>query len=329
MLIPTHRGAEFLKILVTGGAGFIGSEFVRALLQDKYSEFGLKPDKVVVIDALTYAGNLDNLAPISKDKRFSFVHGNIKDFELMLDISKRCDLIVNFAAESHVDRSIKNPSIFIETNIVGTYTVLEVAKQNKVKRVIQISTDEVYGSIEDGSWDEKSPLKPNSPYSASKASADLLARSYFKTYSLDIITTRCCNNYGPYQNTEKLIPKLITNLMSGLDLPIYGSGLNIREWVHVSDHARAIAFLATSGNAGEIYNIGGGEGLTNLEIANKLVDLFGINQSKVISIKDRAGHDFRYSLNDAKIKKMGFAPKIDFEVGLNEVINWYKLAKID
>jgi dTDP-glucose 4,6-dehydratase len=318
-----------LKILVTGGAGFIGSEFVRALLQDKYSEFGLKPDKVVVIDALTYAGNLDNLAPISKDKRFSFVHGNIKDFELMLDISKRCDLIVNFAAESHVDRSIKNPSIFIETNIVGTYTVLEVAKQNKVKRVIQISTDEVYGSIEDGSWDEKSPLKPNSPYSASKASADLLARSYFKTYSLDIITTRCCNNYGPYQNTEKLIPKLITNLMSGLDLPIYGSGLNIREWVHVSDHARAIAFLATSGNAGEIYNIGGGEGLTNLEIANKLVDLFGINQSKVISIKDRAGHDFRYSLNDAKIKKMGFAPKIDFEVGLNEVINWYKLAKID
>ena len=318
-----------MKILVTGGAGFIGSEFVRALLQDKYSEFGLEPEQVVVIDALTYAGNLNNLAPISNDKRFSFVHGSINDFKLMLDISKQCDLIVNFAAESHVDRSIENPSIFVETNVVGTYTVLEVAKQNKVKRVIQISTDEVYGSIEDGSWDEESPLRPNSPYSASKASADLLARSYFKTYSLDIITTRCCNNYGPYQNSEKLIPKLITNLMSGLDLPIYGSGLNIREWVHVSDHARAIAFLAMSGNTGEIYNVGGGEGVTNIEIANKVVKLFGVNQSRLTSVKDRAGHDFRYSLNDSKIKKMGFAFKTDFEVGLIETINWYKLAAIE
>jgi dTDP-glucose 4,6-dehydratase len=316
-----------LKILVTGGAGFIGSEFVRALLQDKYSEFGLKPDQVVVIDALTYAGNLNNLAPISGDRRFSFVHGNINDFKLMLDNSKECDLIVNFAAESHVDRSIENPAIFIETNVLGAFSVLEVAKQNKVKRVIQISTDEVYGSIENGSWDEESPLEPNSPYSASKASADLLARSYFKTYSLDIITTRCCNNFGPYQNSEKLIPKLITNLMNGLDLPIYGSGLNVREWVHVSDHARAIAFLAINGKAGEIYNIGGGDGVTNIEIAKKVIELFGVTQSRVISVKDRAGHDFRYSLSDSKIKKMGFEFKINFESGLNETINWYKLAE--
>jgi dTDP-glucose 4,6-dehydratase len=312
-----------LKILVTGGAGFIGSEFVRALLQDKYSEFGLMPDKVVVIDALTYAGDLKNLAPISDDKRFSFVHGNINDYELMLETSRNCELIVNFAAESHVDRSIENPAIFIETNVLGTYTVLEVAQRNKVNRVIQVSTDEVYGSIEKGSWNEESPLKPNSPYSASKAGADLLARSYFKTFGLDVIITRSCNNYGPYQHHEKLIPQLISRILQGESLPIYGDGLNIREWIHVSDHARAIALVAMKGTSGDVYNIGSTEEFTNLEIANKLLSLVPKSNSKINFVKDRLGHDFRYSLDFTKLTKIGFASRTHFESSIVDLLKWH------
>jgi len=312
-----------LKILVTGGAGFIGSEFVRALLQDKYSEFGLKPDKVIVIDALTYAGSLRNLAPVSDDKRFSFIHGNINDFKLMLDISQQCDLIVNFAAESHVDRSIENPAIFIETNVLGAYTVLEVAQRNKVKRVIQVSTDEVYGSIKIGSWDEESPLKPNSPYSASKASADLLARSYFKTFGLDVIITRSCNNYGPYQHNEKLIPQLISRILQGESLPIYGDGLNIREWIHVGDHAHAIALIAVKGTSGEVYNIGSSEKFTNLEIADILLSLVPESSSKIAFVKDRLGHDFRYSMKSRKIKNFGQEFR-SFESGISDVIKFYE-----
>lgn len=313
-----------MKILVTGGAGFIGSEFVRSLLQNKYSEFGLNPSEVIVIDALTYAGNLENLAEISNDSRFKFVHGNITDFELMLKISKSCDLLVNFAAESHVDRSIDNPSIFIETNVLGTYTVLEVAKRNNVKRVIQISTDEVYGSIENGSWDENSPLQPNSPYSASKASADLLARSYVKTYGFDVIVTRCCNNYGPYQHPEKLIPLLITKILNGEDLPIYGDGKNIREWIHVSDHARAIAFLAVQGISGETYNIGTPDEIENIELANLLLETSNSKNSKLIFVTDRQGHDLRYSLNTKKLKKMGFVLEKSLKSQLIDTLTWYR-----
>lgn len=313
-----------MKILVTGGAGFIGSEFVRSLLQDKYAEFGLIPTKVIVIDALTYAGNLENLEEINADPRYEFVHGNITDFELMLEISKSCDLLVNFAAESHVDRSIDNPSIFIETNVLGTYTVLEVAKRNNVRRVIQISTDEVYGSIENGSWNEESTLKPNSPYSASKASADLLARSYFKTFGLDIIITRSCNNYGPFQHHEKLIPQLISRILRSESLPIYGDGLNIREWIHVSDHTRAIGLLAVKGTSGDVYNIGSSEEYTNLEIANKLLSLVPESNSKIEFVKDRLGHDFRYSLNALKIQDLGFKLTNGFEKGIAGTIDWYR-----
>jgi len=313
-----------LKILVTGGAGFVGSEFVRSLLQDKYVEFGLIPTEVVVIDALTYAGNLDNIAEVSSDPRYKFVHGSITDFELMLEISKNCDLLVNFAAESHVDRSIDNPSIFIETNVLGTYTILEVAKRNEVKRVIQISTDEVYGSIENGSWDENSPLQPNSPYSASKASGDLLARSYVNTYGMDVIVTRCCNNYGPYQHVEKLIPLLITKILQGKDLPIYGDGKNIREWIHVSDHARAIAFIAIEGIAGEIYNIGTSDEFENIEVANLLLKASNLQNSKLTLVEDRKGHDFRYSLNTEKLKKMGFDIEKSLQHQLVETLAWYR-----
>ena len=309
-----------MKILVTGGAGFIGSEFVRSLLQDKYAEFGLSPKEVIVIDALTYAGNLENLKEISNDPRYKFVHGNITDFELMLEISKNCDLLVNFAAESHVDRSIDNPSIFIETNVLGAYTVLEVAKRNNAKRVIQISTDEVYGSIETGSWDENSPLQPNSPYSASKASADLLARSYVNTFGLDVIVTRCCNNYGPYQHPEKLIPLLITKILKGEDLPIYGDGKNIREWIHVSDHARAIAFLAGQGISGEIYNIGSSDEYDNLALAKRLLEFFEMSNSDIKFVLDRRGHDFRYSLNSNKLWELGFDNKCMFTDGIKTTI---------
>lgn len=313
-----------MKILVTGGAGFIGSEFVRSLLQNKYSEFGLDPSEVVVIDALTYAGNLENLKEINTDPRYKFVHGNITNLQLMQDISKGCDLIVNFAAESHVDRSIENPAIFIDTNVLGTYTVLEVARRNKVKRVMQVSTDEVYGSITKGSWDENSPLEPNSPYSASKASADLLARSYVKTFGLDVIVTRCCNNYGPYQNAEKLIPLLITKILNGEDLPIYGDGKNVREWIHVSDHASAIAFLATQGIAGETYNIGSPDAFENIEIANLLLKAFNTKNSKVILVEDRKGHDFRYSLNTDKLQRAGFQIRKSLQNHLVDTLAWYR-----
>ena len=313
-----------MKILVTGGAGFIGSEFVRSLLQNKYLEFGLDPSEVVVIDALTYAGNLENLKEINTDPRYKFVHGNITNLQLMQDISKGCELIVNFAAESHVDRSIENPAIFIETNVLGTYTVLEVARRNKVKRVMQVSTDEVYGSITKGSWDENSPLEPNSPYSASKASADLLARSYVKTFGLDVIVTRCCNNYGPFQHPEKLIPLLITRILQGKDLPIYGNGKNVREWIHVSDHARALAFLSKKENCAEVYNIGSSEELSNIEIAEIILEVMKSEESKIEFVEDRMGHDFRYSLNDSKFRRIGIQNEFNLKSSLEGIVDKIK-----
>jgi dTDP-glucose 4,6-dehydratase len=313
-----------LKVVVTGGAGFIGSEFVRALLKNDFRDLGLLPSEVVVIDALTYAGSLSYLSEIENDSRYTFIHGNITNAPLMSKITQNCDLIVNFAAESHVDRSIENPIAFVETNIMGVQTVLDAARLNSVRRVIQVSTDEVYGSIISGSWTEESPLLPNSPYSASKASGDLIARAYNRTYGLDVIITRCSNNFGPFQHTEKFIPKLITNMIHGVDLPIYGDGSNVREWIHVSEHARAIAFIAINGYAGEIYNIGSPIHLSNLELVEEILHLFGETKSKLILVPDRLGHDFRYSLDSRKLTNLGFHFKNDFLKRLSETISWYK-----
>jgi dTDP-glucose 4,6-dehydratase len=313
-----------VKIVVTGGAGFIGSEFVRALLKDRYRIFGLDPSEVTVVDSLTYAGNLSNLREVASDNRFKFLKGDIADFELMSEVTKNCDFIVNFAAESHVDRSIINPDIFVKTNILGVQSVLEAARKNLVTRVIQVSTDEVYGSIDTGSWTEESPLLPNSPYAASKASGDLLARAYNQTYGLDVIVTRCSNNFGPYQHSEKMIPLMITNLIRGVNLPIYGDGLNIREWIHVSDHARAIAFLINGGESGEIYNIGSEYSLSNLELVSKIVENFGLSDSEITYVANRLGHDFRYSLDTQKIVNLGFELNGTFLEQLIETINWYK-----
>ncbi len=316
-----------MKIVVTGGAGFIGSEFVRSLLKGRYREIGLSPSQVIVIDALTYAGNLANLTEIEADPRYVFVRGSITNASLIKRFTQNCDLLINFAAESHVDRSISKSSAFIRTNVLGVQTILEVARQNKVGRVIQISTDEVYGSIDLGSWTESSPLLPNSPYSASKASADLIARSFNQTYKLDIIVTRCSNNFGPFQHTEKLIPKLITNMILGVDLPIYGDGSNVREWIHVSDHAKAIAFVAVNGSPGEIYNIGSENYLSNLDLANELRKLYGETQSKIIHIPDRLGHDFRYSLDSEKLQKLGYSTQQNLSQSLLSTIHWYLANK--
>lgn len=312
-----------MKIFVTGGAGFIGSEFVRSALSGKLEDLGINPSKVIVYDALTYAGNIDNLSSVEKDERLEIIKGDICDSNIERSIPKYCDLIVNFAAESHVDRSIEGPSVFVKTNILGTQNLLEVAKKHEVKKFIQISTDEVYGSIENGSWDENFSLEPNSPYAASKACADLLCLAYNKTYGLPILITRCSNNYGPYQNPEKLIPLFIKNLIEGSKLPLYGDGKNIREWIHVSDHVRAISFAYKFGKDGEIYNIAGDNEKTNIEITRIILREFGEDDSKVVYVKDRLGHDLRYALNGNKIRTLGFKNNVNFNDGIKDTIKWY------
>jgi len=313
-----------LKIFVTGGAGFIGSEFVRKALTGGLTNFGIDPTALIVYDALTYAGNLKNLKLIESDKRYEFIKGDINDPNISKVIPKECDLIINFAAESHVDRSIVDPSVFMKTNVLGTQNLLECAKKLKVQRYVQISTDEVYGSIPHGTWDESFPVKPNSPYAASKAAADLISLAYSKTYGVPVIITRCSNNYGPYQHPEKLIPSFITKLLQNKPLTLYGNGENVREWIHVSDHVRAIAWLSTNGEIGEVYNIAGNEEKTNLEITQLLMNEFNDSDSKIEFVPDRLGHDYRYALNGNKLRDLGFKNLVNFNEGLKSTVYWYR-----
>jgi len=309
--------------VVTGGAGFIGSNFVRRVLTDAYP--GLEGAEVTVLDALTYSGNLANLAPVADSARYSFVHGDIRDADLLDRVFARADAVVHFAAESHVDRSVLDASIFVETNVLGTQRVLDAALARGVDKVVHVSTDEVYGSITEGSWAEDWPLEPNSPYSASKAGSDLLARSYFRTHGLDVSITRCSNNYGPYHFPEKVIPLFVTNLIDDKHVPLYGDGANIRDWLHVDDHCRGIALVLTKGRAGEVYNIGGGTELSNRELTELLLEATGRDWSYVDHVDDRKGHDLRYSVDIAKITaELGYAPQVPFEQGLADVVQWYR-----
>jgi len=314
---------KFMHILVTGGAGFIGSNFVRKILSGEYA--GTENYKVTVLDALTYAGNVKNLDSVIESQNLNFVHGNILDTEIVNDLMKNVDAVVHFAAESHVDRSISGSREFIMTNVVGTHTLLEAARVNGISKFVHVSTDEVYGTIPIGSWDENCPLLPNSPYSASKAGSDLLVRSYFRTHNLNVNITRCSNNYGPYQFPEKVIPLFVTNLMDGKKVPLYGEGLNVRDWLHVDDHCKGIFLVLEQGKPGEIYNIGGGTELTNKELTELLLKASGKDWSSVERVTDRKGHDLRYSVDISKIStELGYNPEVDFKTGLTETINWYK-----
>ncbi|MCR3722718.1 MULTISPECIES: dTDP-glucose 4,6-dehydratase [Prauserella salsuginis group] len=311
-----------MRVLVTGGAGFIGSHFVRQTLGGAYAE--LADAEVVVLDKLTYAGNRANLDPVADNPRLRFVRGDICDPGVVTDVMRGVDLVVHFAAESHVDRSIAGSADFVLTNVAGTQTLLQAAVDAGVGRFVHVSTDEVYGSIEEGSWPEDHPLLPNSPYSASKASSDLLARSFHRTHDLDVCITRCSNNYGPYQFPEKVIPLFVTNLLDGKQVPLYGDGLNVRDWLHIDDHCRGIALVAASGRAGEIYNIGGGTELTNRELTERLLAAVGAGWEKVRPVEDRKGHDRRYSVDITKIStELGYRPRIDFETGLADTVRWY------
>lgn len=309
-------------ILVTGGAGFIGSNFVRRAIENKYPE--IRDCTVTVLDALTYSGNINNLSPVRSSSRLRFIHGDIRDEDLLSEIMPNVNYVVHFAAETHVDRSIKNASAFVETNVLGTGRLLEAAARNNIDRFIHISTDEVYGSIESGSWDENQPLLPNSPYSASKAASDLLVRSYHKTYDLPVCITRCSNNYGPYQFPEKVIPLFVTNLIEDKEVPLYGDGTNVRDWLHVDDHCRGIYIVLTKGRSGEIYNIGGGLELSNADLSRIILEVMEKSWSMVKRVKDRPGHDKRYSVSINKISTLGYRPEVSFEQGLAETINWYK-----
>jgi dTDP-glucose 4,6-dehydratase len=309
-----------VRILITGGAGFIGSNYVRRIADGTLGGIS----KITVLDKLTYAGTLTNLADVQLDS-FEFVHGDICDSELVDKLVKSHDLVVNFAAESHVDRSINGAKDFVVTNVLGTQTLLDSVKNSDVQTYLQVSTDEVYGSIESGSWPETDPLLPNSPYAASKASADLLCRSYNKTHGMDIRITRCSNNYGRNQFPEKVIPLFVTNLIDGKKVPVYGSGLNVRDWLHVDDHCQGIHLALTKGKPGEIYNIGGGTELNNLELTDQILEIMGNGKELIEYVEDRKGHDLRYSVDITKISKdLGYEPKVFWKQGLRETINWYQ-----
>lgn len=306
-------------VLVTGGAGFIGSCFVRHELK-KHPHY-----KIINLDALTYCGNLENLKDVENNPNYTFVHGNICDRNLVRDLVKEADLVVNFAAESHVDNSIKHPEIFVETNVQGTLNLLQASKELGVERYLQVSTDEVYGTLgKTGYFYETTPLAPNSPYSASKASADMLVRAYRETYGLPTLNTRCSNNYGPYQYPEKLIPFFISQLLKGEKVPVYGDGLNVRDWLYVYDHCEAIDVVLHKGKVGEVYNIGGHNEKTNMEITRLILDAMRKDESSIKYVEDRLGHDRRYAISNDKItSELGWKPSLTFEEGIKITIDWY------
>ena len=309
-----------MKVIVTGGAGFIGSNYVKQRLESSSASLS----ELIVIDNLTYAGTLENLAPIQGHPKFTFVKGDICDERLIESLFVNVDQIIHFAAESHVDRSIESSSEFIQTNVLGTNTLLNALRKQPKAKFLHVSTDEVYGSIYEGSWTEDFPLAPNSPYSASKAASDLLAMSYYKTYGLNIFISRCCNNYGPNQFPEKIIPLFITNLLRGMKLPVYGDGKNLREWIHVADHCRALDLILQSGIPGEIYNIGSNFEVSNLDLTKRILNQLNRSEDEIEYVADRLGHDFRYSLNSERIKKsLGYKPQVSFDIGLKETIEWY------
>ena len=309
-----------MRLLVTGGAGFIGSNFVRRTLSDPTSSVS----KIIVLDKLTYAGTFENLEELKDNLKFQFIHGDINNETLVENLISKVDVVVHFAAESHVDRSISEAAPFIETNVSGTANLLEVLRKFPKVRFLHVSTDEVYGSIEKGSWSEDFPLAPNSPYAASKASSDLLALAYQRTYGLDILISRCCNNYGPNQFPEKLIPLFITNLIRDKKVPVYGDGKNVREWIHVDDHCDALNLIINKGESGQIYNIGSSFELSNLEITQLILEIFQKGEESIEYVSDRPGHDFRYSLDCSKAKtKLGYLPRIDFNDGLKKTVEWY------
>jgi dTDP-glucose 4,6-dehydratase len=309
-----------VRVLVTGGAGFIGSNFVRRIVDGSLPGIS----HITVLDKLTYAGTLTNLEMLPKGS-FQFIQGDIRDATSINELAKQSDAIVNFAAESHVDRSIMSAKDFVETNVLGTQNLLEAALRNEVSVFLQVSTDEVYGTISEGSWHEEYPLLPNSPYSASKASADLIARSFSRTFELDVRITRCSNNYGPHQFPEKIIPLFVTNLIDGKKVPLYGRGLNVRDWLHVDDHCRGIHAVLMNGRAGDVYNIGGGRELTNHELTSLILEIMNKDESSIEYVPDRLGHDLRYSVSISKISnELGYAPQVNFEKGIQETIEWYR-----
>lgn len=309
-----------MKILVAGGAGFIGSNYVNDLVsqQTEWTE-------IVVLDSLTYAGNVSNLSFALTDSRVSFVKGDIRDIDVVNRVMENSNTVVNFAAESHVDRSIKDPTIFVSTNVLGTSVILDSALKHNIKKFLHVSTDEVYGSITHGSWTEDSKIAPNSPYSASKASSDLLVISYWKTFGLPVYVSRCTNNFGPFQHPEKFISLAITNLIDGIPIPVYGNGLNYRDWLYVSDHCKGLNKILSHGVPGEIYNIGGGTEKSNIELALLLTKMMNMDERYIKCVADRKGHDIRYSVDYQKIRlKCGYNPIEEFESALEKTINWYK-----
>ncbi|HDR3888075.1 TPA: dTDP-glucose 4,6-dehydratase [Bacillus cereus] len=311
-----------MNILVTGGAGFIGSNFIHYMLKN-YETY-----RIINYDALTYSGNLNNVKSIQDNPNYSFIKGKIQNGELLEHIINERDvqIIVNFAAESHVDRSIENPIPFYDTNVIGTVTLLELVKKYPHIKLVQVSTDEVYGSLgKTGKFTEETPLAPNSPYSSSKASADMIALSYYKTYQLPVIVTRCSNNYGPYQYPEKLIPLMVTNALEGKNLPLYGDGLNVRDWLHVTDHCSSIDVVLHKGRLGEVYNIGGNNEKTNVDVVEQIINLLGKTKKDIEFVTDRLGHDRRYAIDAQKMKnEFDWEPKYTFEQGLKETVEWYE-----
>lgn len=310
-----------MRILVTGGAGFIGSHYVRALLSGAYP--GVSDARVTVLDKLTYAGNLANLESVTGSDRYAFVHGDICDPGLLESVVPGHDAVLNFAAETHVDRSIAGASSFVAANVAGVQVLLQACLDAGVRRVVQVSTDEVYGSVPQGSWAEDAPLQPNSPYAAAKAGGDLMARAYARTHGLDVSITRCCNNYGPYQFPEKVIPLFVTNLLDGQKVPLYGDGGNVRGWIHVDDHCRGIQLVLERGQPGAVYHINGDAELTNRQLTQSLLDCCGAGWDMVTSVADRKGHDLRYSLDDSVLRAIGYAPRTPFAEGLAATVRWY------